>query len=716
MELPKLYGLDSKGRTKEWSVHTEGADIYVTHGLVDGKKQQKVTTAKAKNVGRSNETTPEQQAELEAKSKWNKQKDKSYCEDPNNIQPLLNPMLAHPYEKYAHKVKFPCAVQPKLDGCFTRGMRVWTEKGLLPIGVIVENKLNLKVWSYNETTGKRELKRIKYHHDNGLAPLSDFTRVTMEGGNPITCTKNHKFYTNNGWKEVRHLLDSDRLYGIRNTKILHGILSGMLLGDSSGVIDKRRDLSWRLIHSVSNKDIGYGEYKKAMLESVCSFRSNTYISGYGSECTRFTSTSLTSSLFDIGIFYNTDNQSPDFGKRVDVSEKDLFKVFTDETLAIIYFDDGSLHYNNGNDLTPRMFISVAGLSEKTRESLVKCIERKYGVIPQVGVYGKDVRLSFNTRDTLYLQYRIAKCMSGALDRKLVMTYEPRSFDFSEGYLPFTLSGVKGGKPLKRYDLAVEDNENYFVEGTLVHNCRAIATYEPEGLVFKSRGAKYYPVPDHLLEPVSEALAVAQVLGYDKLDGELYLHGHDLNRIVSAAKKPEPGKLTLEFHVFDMAKEEIPLEKRLKDMEFICDEVDSRYLQYVETNYIDNEKEIMDYHGKCATTGYEGVMIRNLGSLYRFDHRSQDLLKHKEFEDAEYMIVDVVQDKDGRGVFVCSCPDSTHIDKKTFTCVLKGTHEARQHVWDYKEEYIGKPLTVKFQVLTEFNIPEFPVGIAVRDYE
>lgn len=114
--LPKLYGLDSKGRIKEWSVFADGDTVYVEHGLRDGKKQIKATVCKPKNVGKANETTPEQQAILEAQSKWNKQKDKNYHEDLDSAKPLENPMLAQDYRKQGHRLKAPYIAQPKLDG------------------------------------------------------------------------------------------------------------------------------------------------------------------------------------------------------------------------------------------------------------------------------------------------------------------------------------------------------------------------------------------------------------------------------------------------------------------------------------------------------------------------------------------------------------------------------------------------------------------------
>lgn len=116
--LPTLYIRDSKGKERQWSVRTDGAKVIVSHGQVGGKLTEKVTIAKAKNIGKANETTPEQQAMLEAQSKWNKQVDREdYHEDIEQAGQQLRPMLALDYTKVPHRVKWNQAVgQPKLDG------------------------------------------------------------------------------------------------------------------------------------------------------------------------------------------------------------------------------------------------------------------------------------------------------------------------------------------------------------------------------------------------------------------------------------------------------------------------------------------------------------------------------------------------------------------------------------------------------------------------
>lgn len=89
-----------------------------THGQEGGAMQE--TTVKVtvgKNLGKSNETTPYEQACAEAQSKWTYKKDrKGYAENKPVKVAAIRPMLAKSYEKEKKKVKFPCRYQPKLDG------------------------------------------------------------------------------------------------------------------------------------------------------------------------------------------------------------------------------------------------------------------------------------------------------------------------------------------------------------------------------------------------------------------------------------------------------------------------------------------------------------------------------------------------------------------------------------------------------------------------
>lgn len=113
-----VYKKDSKDRIRFLEVFADGAELVQRSGLVDGAVVENRSTCKAKNIGKVNETTPEQQAELEAISKIETKRSQGYfdsIEEAENEVVIL-PMLAKDFKKEEKKVKYPCYAQPKLDG------------------------------------------------------------------------------------------------------------------------------------------------------------------------------------------------------------------------------------------------------------------------------------------------------------------------------------------------------------------------------------------------------------------------------------------------------------------------------------------------------------------------------------------------------------------------------------------------------------------------
>jgi DNA ligase 1 len=121
IKLPTLYK-SKNGKVQQWSVYTtvvDGIPTYiVNHGYVGGSIQETSTQVKqGKNVGHINETTAEEQCDLEAKALWTRQKDrKGYAGQITTQKVDIAPMLAHSYDDYPHKLSFPAYLQPKLDG------------------------------------------------------------------------------------------------------------------------------------------------------------------------------------------------------------------------------------------------------------------------------------------------------------------------------------------------------------------------------------------------------------------------------------------------------------------------------------------------------------------------------------------------------------------------------------------------------------------------
>jgi len=121
---PMLYGVSRVGKVKQWQARAEEQDngtalIIVESGYVGGKiRESPKLIKKGKNIGKSNETTPYEQAVLEIQSKRNVKWHENYefeQMDPNNYIPrLMLPQLAK--GPGAGKIVYPAYIQPKLNG------------------------------------------------------------------------------------------------------------------------------------------------------------------------------------------------------------------------------------------------------------------------------------------------------------------------------------------------------------------------------------------------------------------------------------------------------------------------------------------------------------------------------------------------------------------------------------------------------------------------
>lgn len=126
MEKFTLFCRDKNGKIKEWNIcvydQEDHAIINCHYGYIDGKKVSSNTRIdKGKNIGKKNETSYLEQAISEANSKIEKKRKEGYTdsvikETEELKQDIYLPMLAQEYKKHKNKVKYPCFIQPKLDG------------------------------------------------------------------------------------------------------------------------------------------------------------------------------------------------------------------------------------------------------------------------------------------------------------------------------------------------------------------------------------------------------------------------------------------------------------------------------------------------------------------------------------------------------------------------------------------------------------------------
>lgn len=237
---------------------------------------------------------------------------------------------------------------------------------------------------------------------------------------------------------------------------------------------------------------------------------------------------------------------------------------------------------------------------------------------------------------------------------------------------------------------------------------------PGGFIAWSRENKEYCIPDVLFGSIQLLLKAHPEV--QSFDGEIYVHGRDLEDIVSMIKDSEnPERNELMFYWYDVIDptKTWPERRAILDNSPLHQSDYKSHIVVVESERVDSWGEFDALHDSWVDSAYEGAMYRSIAenSFYGCGERSYFLIKHKKMKTAEFTIVDVTEDKRGHGKFVCLSSKG-----KKFGCSWKTTHEKRQYLADHPDEFIGKPLTVQFQKETRKGRVQFPVGLTVRDYE
>ena len=128
-----------------------------------------------------------------------------------NVETLRNEDIAKKIQELCDSNVINMIALDEAHKCFEYNTLITTDKGLLKIGDIVNNKLDVKVLSKNLSTNKLEWKEIKNWFANEVnQSLIELTLDTKNGIKTIKCTANHRIYTNNrGWVCAKDLTEND---------------------------------------------------------------------------------------------------------------------------------------------------------------------------------------------------------------------------------------------------------------------------------------------------------------------------------------------------------------------------------------------------------------------------------------------------------------------------------------------------------------------------
>jgi DNA ligase-1 len=206
-----------------------------------------------------------------------------------------------------------------------------------------------------------------------------------------------------------------------------------------------------------------------------------------------------------------------------------------------------------------------------------------------------------------------------------------------------------------------------------------------------------------------------------LDGELYTHKYkdDFNSICSLVKKTKPSATDLQecaakiqFWWYDIVDPSKKFSARSSQAAYYANvfKLNPNIIVDVPTTMVCDEISLDATYENYLQDGYEGQMVR-VDAPYECK-RSDLLLKRKEFQDGEYLIVEICEgngNKSGMaGYAVLQRPDG-----KTFRSNIKGTHSFLKELLKDAESLRGTYATCTYFNLTPDGIPRFPYVTRLR---
>lgn len=240
--------------------------------------------------------------------------------------------------------------------------------------------------------------------------------------------------------------------------------------------------------------------------------------------------------------------------------------------------------------------------------------------------------------------------------------------------------------------------------------RCIARWEDGEVRLFSRSGKSFVLP-HIAKELEPILPQGT-----ELDGELYLTGVSFQTLGSWIKKQQPESEKIEYHCYDMpmSNNDDTLSWKERDLEralFFAPRRSPGKVHFVETHTVQTEVELLELVATFVSDGMEGGIVRLHDGKYQYGYRSHELLKVKNFEDAEFKLVDWTS---GTGKFAdCCIWICETADGKRFNAVPKGTLEFKRQLLKEAQSYMGEMLKVQFFGKSNDGIPRFSVGLGVR---
>jgi recombination protein RecA len=365
-------------------------------------------------------------------------------------------------------------------GCFSYGTRVVLADGTTEkIGKIVNQKLDVEVMSYDPESDAIVPRRIVNWFDNGVAER--FLQFTVEksGGNgraQFAATENHLIRTPGGWREAGELIAGDRVMASETHRLSDQqwqVVLGSLMGDGN-LSPNRRDrngVCFRLGHGA--RQAAYLDWKVSLLGNIPVSRRTD---ARGAVFADFTP------LPELAELQRSVYMVP--GKKVLTDE--YLKVLTPLALAIWFMDDGTFTLRSkglqGRTTggSGRVQFCIEAMTEGTRDRLVEYLRDTHGMDVSWRESGtaRKAMLTFSTASSKQFLELVAPYVHPSMNYKLLEGQRgrfdvlPEFVDPEDRPVPARILDIHVKPPTRsmhKFDIEVEGNHNYFVDGVMVHN-------------------------------------------------------------------------------------------------------------------------------------------------------------------------------------------------------------------------------------------------------
>lgn len=196
-----------------------------------------------------------------------------------------------------------------------------------------------------------------------------------------------------------------------------------------------------------------------------------------------------------------------------------------------------------------------------------------------------------------------------------------------------------------------------------------------------------------------------------LDGELYCHGWDLQKIsgLGRLEKLHKDHTKLRFHCYDIVDETKPFKERwefLKSLKLPWNTL----LTIEEHVEIKNDADINVLHDKWVAEGYEGLVLRDPDQSYKCGGRDRRMQKVKKFSDLDAVILGISEGlRDEDFVFRMQLDNGIEFEAKPI-----GDRALKKWYRENLDSIIGELGTVKYFNITPDGKPNLPVFLRVRD--